>query len=130
MNVLDASALLAFLFSERGHAAVEEVIDDCCIGSVNLSEVLGRFSRDGHDPHEAYRRIEASPVEIVPFGPEHAVLAAALVRQTRPLGLSLADRACLALSISRNCPVLTADRVWSALDVPIDIIQIREGATP
>jgi len=130
VNVLDASALLAFLFRERGHLAVEDVITDCCIGSVNLSEVLARFSHDGHDPHEAYRRIEASPVEIVPFIGEHAVLAAALVPQTRPLGLSLGDRACLALSISRNCPVLTADRVWSELDVPIDIHQIREGATP
>lgn len=128
MNVLDASALLAFLFRERGHAAVKDVIDDCCISSVNLSEVLGRFSRDGHDPHEAYRRIEASPVEIVPFGAEHAVLAAALVRQARPLGLSLADRACLALSISRNCPVLTADRAWSELTLPIEVIQIRSGA--
>jgi len=129
VNVLDASALLALLFRERGHAAVKDVITDCCISSVNLSEVLGRFSRDGHDPHEAYSRIKASPVEIVPFGGQHAVLAAALVPQARPLGLSLGDRACLALSISRNCPALTADRVWSELDVPIDIIQIRNGAT-
>jgi PIN domain nuclease of toxin-antitoxin system len=130
LNVLDASALLAFLFRERGHRTVENVITDCCIGSVNLSEVLGRFSRDGHDPHETYRRIEASAVEIVPFVGEHAVLAAALVPQTQSLGLSLGDRACLALSISRNCPGLTADRVWSELELPIDIIQIRNGAAP
>lgn len=128
MNVLDASALLAFLFRERGHRAVESVITDCCIGSVNMSEVLGRFSRDGHDPHAAFRKIKASPIEIVPFSGEHAVLAAALVPQTQSLGLSLGDRACLALSISRNCPALTADRVWSELDVPIDVIQIRDGA--
>lgn len=129
MNVLDASALLAFLFGERGHAAVKGVITDCCISSVNLSEVLGRFSRDDLDPHEAYRRIKASPIEIVPFAGEHSVLAAALVPQTRPFGLSLADRACLALSISRDCPVLTADRVWSALTLPVEVIQIRNGAT-
>lgn len=128
MNVLDASALLAFLFRERGHRAVERVITDCCIGSVNVCEVLGRFSRDGHDPHTAFRKIEASPVEIVPFIGEHAVLAAALVPQTQSLGLSMGDRACLALSISRNCPALTADRVWSELELPIDIIQIRDGA--
>lgn len=127
MNVLDASALLAFLFRESGHSAVESVITDCCIGSVNLCEVLGRFSRDGHDPHTAFRKIKASPVEIVPFIGEHAVLAAALEPQSKALGLSLGDRACLALSISRNCPVLTADRIWSELEVPIDIIQIRNG---
>lgn len=127
MNVLDASALLAFLFRERGHRAVESVITDCCIGSVNLSEVLGRFGRDGHDPHAFYRKIEASPIEIVPFIGEHAVLAAALEPQTKTLGLSLGDRACLALSISRNCPALTADRIWSDLELPIEIIQIRNG---
>ena len=128
MNVLDASALLAFLFRERGHRHVESVISECCIGSVNVSEVLGRFSRDGHDPHAAYLRIEASPVEVVPFTGEHAVLAAALVPQTDSLGLSMGDRACLALSISRNCPALTADRAWSALDLPIEIIQIRNAS--
>ncbi len=128
MNVLDASALLAFLFRERGYRAVEKVISDCCIGSVNLSEVLGRFGRDGHDPHAAYRKIKASPIEIVPFVGEHAVLAAALVPQTQALGLSMGDRACLALSISRNCPALTADRIWSELELPIDVIQIRNGS--
>lgn len=127
MNVLDASALLAFLFRERGHRAIQGVITDCCISSVNICEVLGRFSRDGHDPHAAFRKIVASPVEIVPFIGEHAVLAAALVPQTQSFGLSLGDRACLALSISRNCPALTANRAWSELDLPIDIIQIRDG---
>jgi ribonuclease VapC len=130
VNVLDASALLAFLFRESGHQTVEKVITDCCVGSVNLAEVLARFSRDGHDPHAAYRRIEASPVEIVSFTGEQAVLAAALVPQAQPLGLSLGDRACLALSISRNCPVLTADHAWSELELPIDVIQIRDGAAP
>ena len=48
MTVLDASALLAFLFREPGHEAVTTVIGDCCISTVNLSEVLGRFARDGH----------------------------------------------------------------------------------
>ncbi|MDT8439796.1 MAG: type II toxin-antitoxin system VapC family toxin [Wenzhouxiangellaceae bacterium] len=128
MNVLDASALLAFLFRERGHDVVEPFIRNGCIGSVNLSEVLGRFSRDGHDPQAAFQRLQASPIEIVPFGRGHAVLAAALEPRTRALGLSLGDRACLALAIERKCPVLAADRVWSELDVPIEIIQIRAGA--
>lgn len=128
MNVLDASALLAFLFKEQGHRKVKSVLKDCCIGSVNLSEVLGRFSRDGHDPHATFRKIAASPIEVVPFTDEHAVLAAALAPQTQSFGLSLGDRACLALSIGRNCAALTADRAWSKLSLPIDIIQIRDGA--
>ena len=125
MNVLDASALLAFLFRERGQEAVEQVISESCISAVNLSEVLGRFGRDGHDPHAVFRRIESSPVEIVPFTGEQAVLAAALAPQAKALGLSLADRACLALAIGRDCPAFTADRAWSELQLPIKVVQIR-----
>ena len=130
MNVLDASALLAFLFREPGHERVEEVIEDCCLSSVNLAEVLGRFARDGHDPLAAARRIRAGPIEIVPFVENHAVLAAALLPAALPLGLSLGDRACLALAIEREAPAHTADQAWAALDVPVPIVQIRSASTP
>lgn len=123
--MLDASALLAFLFREPGHEYVVAVMDDCCISTVNLSEVLGRFARDGHDPRKAARRIGASPIETVPFIEEHASLAAALLPQTMAHGLSLGDRACLALAIQRQVPAMTADRAWNAVDVPVPIVQIR-----
>lgn len=125
MTVLDASALLAFLFREPGHEAVTTVIGDCCISSVNLSEVLGRFARDGHDAREVARRIVASGVEVIPFMESHASLAAALLPLRLAHGLSLGDRACLALAIDRGVQAMTADRAWDAVDVPVPIVQIR-----
>lgn len=127
MNVLDASALLAFLFREPGHECVQEVIENCCLSSVNLAEVLGRFARDGHNPRDTALRIHSSPIEIVPFVEHHAVLAAALLPAALRLGLSLGDRACLALAMEREAPALTADQAWTGLDLPVPIVQIRSG---
>jgi PIN domain nuclease of toxin-antitoxin system len=118
---LDASALLAFLFSEEGHEHVAAHLTASCMSAVNLAEVLGRFARDGIDPIGVLRRLEATPIELVPFGNDDAARVAALVPFTRNLGLSLGDRACLALAISRAIPTLTADRTWEQLDVGVDI---------
>jgi ribonuclease VapC len=125
VTVLDASALLAFLFREPGHERVASVIGDCCISTVNLSEVVGRFARDGHDAREVARRVIASGIELVPFMENHACLAAALLPRTLAHGLSLGDRACLALAIDRGTKAMTADRAWDSVDVPVPIVQIR-----
>lgn len=125
MIVLDASALLAFLFGEPGHERVGPRLGDACISAVNLSEVLARFARDGHDVREVLERIQASPVETAPFLAEDAALAAALVPVTAPLGLSLGDRACLALAAARKAPAWTADRTWRSLDTAVEVEVIR-----
>lgn len=125
MIALDASALLAFLYREKGEERVAEVADEACISAVNLSEVLGRFARDGHDPVAVLGRIESTALEIVTFGTQQATLAAALVPATAAHGLSLGDRACLALAASRGIPALTADRAWAGLDLNIPIRLIR-----
>ena len=125
MIALDASALLALLFHEKGHDRVADAANDACISAVNLSEVLGRFARDGHDPLAVLTQIEATALEIVPFGTEQAALAAALVPATSAHGLSLGDRACLALAASRGIPALTADRTWAGLDLGVPVRLIR-----
>ncbi len=125
MIALDASALLAFLFDEAGGERVGAVIERGCLSAVNLSEVLGRFARDGHDPDLVARRIEATPIEVVPFGAADAALAARLVPATRSLGLSLGDRACLALALARGIPAMTADRDWLQLEIGLAIESVR-----
>jgi PIN domain nuclease of toxin-antitoxin system len=122
---LDASALLAYLFRETGHEIVAEKIGESCISTVNLSEVISRFARDGHNPWSVLHQIKQSTVETVPFLAEDAALAAALVPTGRPLGLSLGDRACIALALSRKIPAYTADRIWTQLKVEISIQIIR-----
>lgn len=124
---LDASALLAFLFGERGHETVAEVIDHSGLSTVNLAEVISRFVRDGHNPDVVYQQIASSGIEIVPFLGEDAALVASLVPITRELGLSLGDRACLALALRRGIPAITAYQAWARLDLPVDIRVIRWG---
>jgi PIN domain nuclease of toxin-antitoxin system len=125
MIVLDASALLAFLFAEPGHEQVGAALPGACLSAVNFSEVLGRFARDGHDTTLVSQRIRALGMEIVAFDGDAAAAAAALRTMTDRLGLSLGDRACLALAVARGIPALTADRAWSRLRLPVDIRVIR-----
>jgi ribonuclease VapC len=129
MIVLDASALLAYFFTVYGGDVVAAHIESSCLSSVNLAEVIARFVRDGHSAEAVYQQLAGSGIEIVPFLAEDAVLAAGLTTHTQKHGLSLADRACLALALRRNIPALTADQVCSKLDLPIDIQQIR-ASTP
>ncbi len=124
MIVLDASALLALLQDERGAERVERALPEACMSTVNLSEVLGRIARHG-DPFPVAEHLERSPIEFVAFSTVHALLAAALVPAVSRAGLSLGDRACLALALDRQAPVLTADRAWDGLDVRLDIELIR-----
>ena len=44
---------------------------------------------------------------------------------TRPYGLSLGDRACLALAIQRKAAVYTTDAAWKNLNLGIEINVIR-----
>ena len=125
MIVLDASAVLVYLFREVGHEAVAEIIEDSCLSTVNLSEVLGRFVRDGHDAGVVLEQFHATRIEIVEFDDDQAVLAANLVTKTQPLGLSLGDRACLALGLARGLPVLTADRAWRDVGVGVEMRVLR-----
>jgi PIN domain nuclease of toxin-antitoxin system len=125
MIVLDASALLAFLFREPGHETVAGEIGSACISAVNLAETLGRFARDGHDPEPVARRLSASPLEIIPFSPSQALLCARLLPLARALGLSLGDHACLALAMERELAAMTADVVWNEPDAGVDVILIR-----
>lgn len=126
MIVLDASALLAYLFREPGHEIVEQYIEDACISTVNLSEVAGRFIRDGIDVGPLIQHIEKTSIEIVPFNQEHALCAAELIPITKRYGLSLGDRACLGLATARNLSALTADIVWADIEgLNIDVIPIR-----
>ena len=126
MIVLDASALLAYLFRETGHEIVGQYIEDACISTVNLSEVAGRFSRDGINVTPLIQHLEKTSITFVSFNQEHALCAAELITLTKPYGLSLADRCCLGLAITRNLAVLTADSVWAEIEgLNVEVIPIR-----
>ncbi|HZC00730.1 MAG TPA: PIN domain-containing protein [Gammaproteobacteria bacterium] len=125
MIALDASALLAFMFRESGHEQVAEVIEESCLSTVNLAEVLGRFVRDGHNSAAVLTRLQSMAIELVPLSVSHAALIAEMLPKTQALGLSLGDRACLALAAAREIPALTADQPWVKADIGIGIQLIR-----
>lgn len=125
MILLDASALLAFLFKEMGHDVVLEYLDDCCISSVNLLEVASRFSRDGLDPQPVLEVINSLGIQVIPFEYQHILPVAKLVQSGKAYGLSQADRICLGLGLFKNLPVLTADRVWQNLELDIEVVVLR-----
>jgi ribonuclease VapC len=120
IDVIDASALLAFLQDEPGADDVR--LADAVMSSVNLSEVLHKSLEKGASTEGLHVELALLGLEVIPFDVRHAELAAELRASTRHLGLSLADRACLALAMERGGTAVTADRVWSGLG---DVVRVR-----
>ncbi len=124
--VLDVSALLAILNQEPGaDKLTPELLSIAASDAVNLAEVQGKLVEQGLSPDDAWEATLSPVREAVAFTPEQAKLAGALVTQTRPLGLSLGDRACLALALVLKAPVYTADKSWKNLKVGVRIHVIR-----
>ena len=116
--VLDASAALAVLHQERGAERLPpELLSAAVISTVNLAEVQSKLVSRGVNPDDAWEAALAIVSEVLPFKHEHARLAGDLITQTRPLGLGLGDRACLALALSLKAAVYTADASWSKLKI-------------
>ena len=123
--VLDASAVLAVVLDEPGGELVRPLIAESLLSAVNLVEVATRLLDFGFPSEELGGRLERLRFRVVPFD-EGLALSAGLLRvQTRHLGLSLGDRACLALAQRQGLPVLTADRAWARLDVGVEVVLIR-----
>ncbi len=124
--VLDASALLAILNQEPGgDTLTPELLSIAASSTVNLAEVQGKLVEQGLRADDAWEATLSPVREAVAFTPEQAKLAGALVVQTRALGLSLGDRACLALALVLKAPVYTADKPWKNLKVGVRIHVIR-----
>lgn len=124
--VLDASALIAMLRQEPGGDMVAAVLENAVISSVNLTEVITRMIDKGFTPEQAREITVASNINTIAFDEELAVIAGMMRISTRSRGLSLGDRACLALAHRMSVPALTADRNWLAVDVGVNVRLIRD----
>ncbi len=119
-DVIDASALLALLQDEPGAEHVR--LADAVMSSVNFSEVLHKSLEKGASTQGLHVELAVLGLDVVPFDAQHAESTAQLHASTRHLGLSLADRACLALAMERSGTAVTADRAWSKL---LDGVRVR-----
>ncbi len=120
MTVLDASAVLAMVEREPGGQEVRALISDAstCISSVNFAELLAKVASRGADPRRVAVNLEASGLEVVQFGSADALESAELWAHTHAAGLSLGDRACLALARRLGVEARTTDRAWAKVNVP------------
>jgi ribonuclease VapC len=124
--VLDASAVLALLHQEPGYKMVEQHLPNGLLSVVNLAEVIAVLEDTGMPHKEAVSTVTELIKEIMVFDQPQACLAANLRKSSKSYGLSLGDRACLALAEIQNAPVLTADKAWSKLNNhPVKIIVIH-----
>ena len=119
--VLDASAVLCLLFSEKGAEKVEARLGDASISVVNYTEVLSKLVDRGLDAEEAIRDLSDLDITVLPVGQEVAEEAARLHSLSKEAGLSLGDRFCLALARSLGVPALTTDRAWKDIAKPAGI---------
>lgn len=123
--VLDASALLALLRSEPGGELVESLLSTSAISSVNWSEVIQKGLERKAEIDGLREDLESLGLEIIPFTTELAEGTARLRETTRSAGLSLADRACIALAQNLGRPAVTTDKVWSELPLGVEILVVR-----
>jgi len=125
-SVLDASALLALVLRETGEVFVARVIEDgAVISPVNYAEVVSRLTDSGMGEATVRAALQSVRVRISEFSSTDAWRAGLLRRETRHLGLSLGDRACLALGASTGLPVVTGDTAWKELDVGVEVVLCR-----
>jgi ribonuclease VapC len=123
--VLDASALLAHIRAERGSDPVADLAADALMSTVNLAEVFSKLVEQGLTVEQADEIVLRYGMEIAPFDEGLARRAGALRPATKSLGLSLGDRACLALAEQEALPVITTDRNWTKLSLGIEIRIVR-----
>lgn len=121
--VLDASAVLAIINKEPGAEVVEQYLDDAAISSANLSEIVAKLVEKGLSEALIRELVEELELEVVDVDEAQAIAAGILRLTTKPLGLSLGDRLCIALGKRLDKPIITTDRQWEKLDV--DGVEVR-----
>lgn len=126
MIILDASAVLALIHDEPGADLVARSLDGSALSTANLAEVVGKLVDLEIDPTPLRLLLHSAGVTIEPLTVPDAELAGALRETAGGRALSLGDRCCLALALRQDdADVLTADRAWSALSLPLQIRLLR-----
>jgi PIN domain nuclease of toxin-antitoxin system len=123
--VLDASAILALLNDESGAGMVQELLPVAIISAVNYAEVVTRLSLLGMPENEIREALDMLGLAIISFDEGLSFQTGALAITTKQYGLSLGDRACLALALKTGYFAVTSDKVWQEVNIGVDIKLIR-----
>lgn len=126
-DVLDSSAVLASFYGEAGADTIDEILRGAVISMVNAAEVISKLVERGMPADMAKSALIDTGIEIVPFDLDQAEVTGDLRGKTRAHGLSLGDRACLALAKRIDGRAITADRAWTAVkDLGVNITLFRD----
>lgn len=123
--VFDASVILAHLNGEPRADRATAHLGNAIMCAVNFSEIIAKLIERGASLSLIRPALSRYGLEIVPFDEDLAERAGALRAGTKSFGLSLGDRACLALAQRSRLPALTADRMWKDLDLHIEVQTLR-----
>jgi ribonuclease VapC len=123
--VVDASAILAILKDEPGGKEIFDQSRGARISAVNHCEIVGWLAERGSRPDDIDRLIEPFDLKMGIFDGARAAAAGLLAAKTQRRGISLADRACLALALELGVHAITADRAWATLDLGVEVRLIR-----
>lgn len=123
--ILDTSALLAYVKGEQGAEMVAALIGDAAISAVNFAEAVSKLVDKGATLDLARAVLGIANLDVIDLNRALAEQAGALIAKTKLSGLSLGDRACLALASREQVPAITGDRAWSKLSLDIEIRFIR-----
>jgi PIN domain nuclease of toxin-antitoxin system len=126
---MDASAILAMVHGELGEDVVRRSLAGSLISAVNVAEIGARLADHGIGEATLRETIAATGLEIVPFDAELAFATSKLRASTHSLGLSLGDRACIALAQRRKLPAMTADAAWARINVGVAVELIRKRSS-
>jgi PIN domain nuclease of toxin-antitoxin system len=126
--VLDASAMLCLLNDEPDADLVINVLPHSVIGATNLAEVVSKLRERGLSLDEVREALGGLNLDVRPLSPAQALIIGDLRPATRSLGLSLGDRACLALAIDLQAEMLTTDAALASVDVGVTITNVRRPA--
>jgi ribonuclease VapC len=121
---LDASALLAVFLHERRAEQVHDLLPKSVISSVNISEAVAKMQERGMPEKQIVETVADLRFQIVVFDTAQAIRAGRMRTAARTKGLSLGDRACLALAIGEGATAVTTDGAWSGLDLPVPVLLI------
>ena len=124
--ILDSSALIALIKNEKGADIVEPLLGKVVMSTLNISEAAGILIDLGMTHEECKSSIEPYIDLIVPVDMEQSFEMAFLKKLTKHKGVSIGDRACIALGIKMALPIYTADKIWGNLGLEgAEIILIR-----
>ena len=124
--VFDSSALIALFSKEAGYEYIKQHLSNAIISSINIAEVY-KYCIDVQNltNDDCKHLIKLTGIKIIDFCHEQALLSAQIVKITKPYGLSLGDRGCIALAMFKKCDVLTCDKIWQKIDLNINFILAR-----